>query len=94
MSISPRNLYNSLKSIKEIVILSWYHYYITGLLHPISKNIFVFKGIDKISSLSCQKVADSITSSKMGNTVAKQASVLLRSIPEYIRRYPSAYCTI
>ena len=50
--------------------------------------------IDKISSLSCQKVADSITSSKMGNDVAKQASVLLRSIPEYIRRYPSAYCTI
>ena len=50
--------------------------------------------IDKISSLSCQKVADSITSSKMGNNVAKQASVLLRSIPEYIRRYPSAYCTI
>ena len=50
--------------------------------------------IDKISSLSCQKVAESITSSKMGNNVAKQASVLLRSIPEYIRRYPSAYCTI
>ena len=50
--------------------------------------------IDKISSLSCQKVADSITSSKMGNNIAKQASVLLRSIPEYIRRYPSAYCTI
>ena len=50
--------------------------------------------IDKISSLSCQKVADSITSSKMGNNVAKQASVLLRNIPEYIRRYPSAYCTI
>ena len=41
-------------------------------------------GIDKISSLSCQKVADSITSSKMGNNVAKQASVLLRNIPEYI----------
>ena len=54
----------------------------------------VFPSIDKISSLSCQKVADSITSSKMGNNVAKQASVLLRSIPEYIRRYPSAYCTI
>ena len=50
--------------------------------------------IDKISSLSCQKVADSITSSKMGNNVAKQASVLLRNIPDYIRRYPSAYCTI
>ena len=50
--------------------------------------------IDKISSLSCQKVADSITSSKMGNNVAKQASVLLRNIPEYIRRYPSLYCTI
>ena len=50
--------------------------------------------IDKISSLSCQKVADSITSSKMGNNVAKQASVLLRNIPEYIRRYPSAYCRI
>ena len=50
--------------------------------------------IDKISSLSCQKVADSITSSKMGNNVVKQASVLLRNIPDYIRRYPSAYCTI
>ena len=50
--------------------------------------------IDKISSLSCQKVADTITSSKMGKTVAKQASVLLRNIPEYIRRYLSAYCTI
>ena len=50
--------------------------------------------IDKISSLSCQKVADSITSSKMGNNEAKQASVLLCYIPEYIRRYPSAYCTI
>ena len=50
--------------------------------------------IDKISSLSCQKVADSITSSKMGNNVAIQASVLLRNIPDYIRRYPSAYCTI
>ena len=54
----------------------------------------VRSAIDKISSLSCQKVADSITSSKMGNNVAKQASVLLRYIPEYIRRYPSAYCTI
>ena len=50
--------------------------------------------IDKISSLSCQKVADSITSSKMGNNVAKQASVLFRNVPEYIHRYPSAYCTI
>ena len=50
--------------------------------------------IDKISSLSCQKVADSITTSEMGNNVAKQASVLLRNILEYIRRYPSAYCTI
>ena len=50
--------------------------------------------IDKISSLSCQKVADSIISSKMGNNVAKQASVLLTYIPEYIRRYSSAYCTI
>ena len=50
--------------------------------------------IDKISSLSCQKVADSITFSKMGNNVAKQASVLLHYIPEYIRRYSSAYCTI
>ena len=49
---------------------------------------------DKISSLSCQKVADSITSSKMGNNVAKQVSVLLHSIPEYIRHYLSAYCTI
>ena len=49
--------------------------------------------IDKISSLSCQKVADSITSWKMGNHVAKQASVPLRYIPEYIRRYPSAYCS-
>ena len=47
-------------------------------------------GIDKISSLSCQKVADSITSSKKGKNVAKQASVLLRNIPDYIRRYPSA----
>ena len=37
-----------------------------------------FLSIDKISSLSCQEVADSITSSKMGNNVAKQASVLLR----------------
>ena len=46
--------------------------------------------IDKISSLSCQKVADS----KMGNNVVKQAPVLLRNIPDYIRRYPSAYCTI
>ena len=50
--------------------------------------------IDKISSLSCQKFADFITSSKIGNNVAKQASVLLRNIPEYIRRDPSAYCTI
>ena len=49
--------------------------------------------IDKISSLSCQKVACSITFSKMGNNVARQASVILRNIPEYIRRYPSAYCT-
>ena len=49
--------------------------------------------IAKISSLSCQKVADSITSSKMGNKVAKQTSVLLRNVPEYIRGYPSAYCT-
>ena len=47
--------------------------------------------IDKISSLSCQNVADSITSSKMGNSVVKQATVLLRYKPEYIRRYPSAY---
>ena len=52
------------------------------------------KAIDKISSLSCQKVADSITSSKMGNNVANQASVVRRNIPEYIRRYLSAYCTI
>ena len=42
--------------------------------------------IDKIFSLSCQKVADSILSSKMGNNIAKQASALLRYIPEYIRR--------
>ena len=56
--------------------------------------LFNVHGIDKISSLSCQKVADSISSSKMGNNVAKQASALLRYIPEYIRRYPSAYCTI
>ena len=27
--------------------------------------------IDKISSVSCQKVADSITTSKMGNSEAK-----------------------
>ena len=32
--------------------------------------------------------------SKMGNNEAKQASVLLRYVPEYICRYPSAYCTI
>ena len=57
-------------------------------------HILRYVTIDKISSLSCQKVADPITSSKMGNNVAKQASVLLRNIPEYIRRYPSAYCTI
>ena len=50
--------------------------------------------IGKISSLSCQKVAESITSSKMGNNVAKQASVLLHNILDYIRRYPSTYCTI
>ena len=52
------------------------------------------KTVDTISSLSCQKVADTITSLKMGNNVANQASVLLRFIPEYIRRYPTAYCTI
>ena len=43
-----------------------------------------FATIDKISCLSCQKVADSITSSKMGNNVAMQTSVLLRNIPEQL----------
>ena len=50
--------------------------------------------IDKISSLSCQKVADSITFSKMGNDVAKQKSQLFCNILEYIRSYPPAYGTI
>ena len=45
--------------------------------------------IDKISSLSCQKVAYSIISSEMGDNVAKQTSVVLRNKPEYIRRYTS-----
>ena len=50
--------------------------------------------LDKNFSLSCQEVVDSIISSKMGNNVAKQTSVLFRNIPKYIRRYPSAYCTV
>ena len=50
--------------------------------------------IDKISSLSCQKVAYSITSPKIGGNAAKQTSVLLRNTSEYIRCYPSSYCTV
>ena len=50
--------------------------------------------IDKISSLSCQKVAYSITSPKIGSNAAKQTSVLLRNTSEYIRCYPSSYCTV
>ena len=41
--------------------------------------------IDKISSLSCQKVVYSITSSNMCGNAAKQTSVLLRNTSEYIR---------
>ena len=51
-------------------------------------------GIDKISSLSCQKVAYSITSPKIGDNAAKQTSVLLRNTSEYIRCYSSSYCTV
>ena len=50
--------------------------------------------IDKISSLSCQKVAYSITSPKIGGNAAKQTSVLLRNTSEHIRCYPSSYCTV
>ena len=50
--------------------------------------------IDKISSLSCQKVAYSITSPKIGGSAAKQTSVLLRNTSEYILCYPSSYCTV
>ena len=50
--------------------------------------------IDKISSLSCQKVAYSITSPKIGGNAAKQTSVLLRNTSEYIRCYPSSYCAV
>ena len=50
--------------------------------------------IDKISGLSCQKVAYSITSPKIGDNAAKQTSVLLRNTSEYIRCYPSSYCTV
>ena len=48
----------------------------------------LFSAIDEISSLSCQKVADSITSSKFSNNVTKRASVLLRYI------YPNAFVVI
>ena len=54
----------------------------------------IFITIDKISSLSCQKVAYSITSPKIGGNAAKQTSVLLRNTSEYIRCYPSSYCTV
>ena len=30
----------------------------------------------------------------MGGNAAKQTSVLLRNTSEYIRRYPSSYCTV
>ena len=57
--------------------------------------MFIVKvSIDKISRLSCQKVAYSIISLKMGNNVAELTSVLLRNISECIRRYPSANCTV
>ena len=55
---------------------------------------YMYLDIDKISSLSCQKVADSNTSSKMCNNVAKQTSARLRNIPEYICCHPSAYFAV
>ena len=73
-------------SINEMV-----HLTICFHLSLVNTSLFV---MDKSSSLSCQKVAYSITSSKMGNNVAKQTSVLLRNTSEYIRRYPSSYCTL
>ena len=57
-------------------------------------HVIVMVVIDKISSLSCQKVAYSITSPKIGGNAAKQTSALLRNTSEYIRSYPSSYCTV
>ena len=56
--------------------------------------LYIQTGIDKISSLSCQKVAYSIISSKLGSDVAELTSVLLRNIYECIRHYPSAHGTV